>query len=66
MLDVKVKGVNMGRTKKEGWRRKVLNISECQLETKPTMIPGKITARLRLDMENIRVPLTSDSVLFSS
>ena len=22
MLDVKVKGVNMGRTKKEGWRRK--------------------------------------------
>ena len=46
MLDVKVKGVNKGRTKKEGWRRKVLNISECQLETRPMMIPGKITARL--------------------
>ena len=44
MLDVKVKGVNKGRTKMEGWRRKVLNKSECQLEMRPMMIPGKITA----------------------
>ena len=45
MLDVKVKGVNTGRTKIEGWRRKVLNILECQLDTKPTKSPGKSTTR---------------------
>ena len=43
MLDVKVKGVNAGRTKMEGWRRKVLIMLECQLETRPTMSPGKRT-----------------------
>ena len=46
MLDVKVKGVNTGRTKMEGWRRKFLNMLECQLEMRPTISPGKITARL--------------------
>ena len=45
MLDVKVKGVNKGRTKMEGWRRKVLNMLECQLEMRPTMSPGKKKAR---------------------
>ena len=46
MLDVKVKGVSSEhkRTKKERWRRKVLNILECQLETRPS--PSRRTARL--------------------
>ena len=44
MLDVKVKGVNKGRTKNEGWRRKVLNMLECQLKVRPMMSPGKRTA----------------------
>ena len=45
MLDVKVKGVNTGRTKIEGWRRKVLNMLECQVEITPTIRPGKKKGR---------------------
>ena len=43
LLEEKVKKVNMGRMKKEGWIRKVLSILECHVEMRAMMRPGNRT-----------------------
>ena len=49
LLDVKVTWVSSehGRTKKERWRRKVLNMLECQLETRPMKEPKQEDSQAR-------------------
>ena len=52
LFDLNVKKVKAGRSKKEGWARKVLNQPSCQVKQQAVMRPGRVTAiRLNIEME---------------
>lgn len=52
LFDLKEKKVKVGRRRKEGWARKVLNQPSCQTKQQAVIRPGKVTAiRLNIEME---------------
>ena len=44
------KKVNIGKSKREGWLRKVLKMSRCRMKMIPVMMPGRITM-MKLEIE---------------
>ena len=44
LFDLNEKKVKVGKSKKEGWLRKVLNQPWCQVKQQAVMKPGKVTA----------------------
>ena len=52
----------MGRTKKEGWVRKVFSIFECQVETRAMVSPGNsTTAKMRQNVSSKLPPAVASN-----
>ena len=61
LFDLNEKKVKVGKSKNEGWARKVLKQAWCQLKQHPVIRPGKVAPiRLNIEMEMKFVSLFSD------